>query len=175
MSEGNLLQEFVTEIKPGWLVIETGTKRYGPNSTLRKHLWPQAKSIGIDFQKGEDVDVVVDIEKLTDIFELDSIDAIFSASTFEHIRKPWIAADQMLKVVKPGGLIFVQSHFCFPEHGYPFDYWRFTSEAWKVLFEDASEVRSSGEIFSKIVQPPAIPVWCDSAPVYCNSVALIKK
>jgi len=90
--------------------------------------------ISSDFVNGLDVDMVADAESLSDAFEHDSLDAVIACSVFEHIRRPWLAAAEIGKVLKPGGKVFVQTHFAFPIHAHPHDYWRFTKEALETLF-----------------------------------------
>jgi hypothetical protein len=54
---------------------------------------------------------------------------------FEHIRKPWLAAREIAKVLKPGGIVFVQTHQTYPIHADPYDYWRFSREAMETLLD----------------------------------------
>ena len=39
-----------------------------------------------------------------------------------------------MKALKPGGLVFVQTHQTFPIHAVPFDYFRFSTDALRSLF-----------------------------------------
>lgn len=169
------LRLFLDNFKKDGVVVELGTKRWATNSTHHKHYWPNAKHIGVDFIDGLDVDIVCDVEKMSEKFAVDSIDAIFSASTFEHIRRPWVAAAELLKCLKPNGVIFIQSHEHFPRHAFPHDYWRFTPEAYKVLFEGATQIEVSSEFEATIVPKIPLATWSSSSPVFLNSVAYIKK
>jgi SAM-dependent methyltransferase len=119
-------------------IIELGTRRVDSTpSTVRRHrVQSGVRYIASDFQAGVDVDVVADAEQLSQTFEPGSIDAVIACSVFEHIRKPWLAAAEIGKVLKPGGFAYVQTHNCFPIHAYPYDYWRFTREALETLFSD---------------------------------------
>lgn len=137
-------------------VLEIGTCRSNPKiATHHKH-WAahDANYIMTDFQKGLDVDIVADAQTLTQTFEKASFDAIIACSVFEHIQRPWIATQEMAKLLKPNGKIFVQTHQSFPIHGYPSDYWRFTTQALETIFKDAG-LAGKGyyefpcEIFSK--------------------------
>ena len=117
-------------------VLETGTKRSIPDrSTLHQDWVPHAgEYIGTDFQNGADVDVVADLHNLSRTFDENRFDAIISCSTLEHVQYPWISAIEMCRVLKPGGLVFIQTHQTYPLHAYPHDYWRFSAEALQTLF-----------------------------------------
>jgi hypothetical protein len=39
-----------------------------------------------------------------------------------------------MKTLKIRGHVFIMTHFIFHEHGFPFDYYRFTTEGMKALF-----------------------------------------
>jgi predicted SAM-dependent methyltransferase len=120
-------------------VIEMGAKRSNPaNSTLHR-TWAaeDAEFTGTDFENGIDVDVVADAHSLSLSFKPGSVDAVISVSVFEHLQRPWIAAMEIGKVLKPGGIVFVYTHFAFPIHGFPSDYYRFTREGLETIFTDA--------------------------------------
>jgi SAM-dependent methyltransferase len=120
-------------------VLELGTRRVDPAapSTVRRHrVQSGVRYVASDFEAGLDVDVVADAERLSETFAPGSIDAVISCSVFEHIRRPWLAAAEIAKVLKPGGIVLAQTHNCFPIHAYPYDYWRFTREALETLFSN---------------------------------------
>jgi SAM-dependent methyltransferase len=128
--------ELVAKWPAGYRVLEIGTKQSMPGrSTHSAAKFPAAgQYVKADYQDGADVDVVADIMKLSEVFPPGSFDLVVANSTFEHVAKPWVAADEIHRVLSPGGLCFVQTHQSFPLHAYPFDYWRFTCEAMEVLF-----------------------------------------
>jgi SAM-dependent methyltransferase len=151
-------------------VLEIGTRKWGPNSTHHKFLFPHAIDyVMTDFMKGEDVDIVADAEKLTEMFPTDYFDFVITCSTFEHIASPWLAANEILKVLKPGGKFFVQSHNAFPLHGYPNDMWRFTTESFAQLFKDASKIVTAYEFPCKIIPDQPVDVWLHAHQAYLNT------
>ena len=96
---------------------------------------PQAVDyIGTDFQDGLDVDVVVDAHKLSSAFGENRFDIVISCSTYEHFQYPWIVTIEICRVLKPGGVVFVQTHQTFPLHAHPHDYWRFSVDGLRALF-----------------------------------------
>jgi len=119
-------------------VLEIGTKRSIANRTThKKEIFPFASEyILSDFEDGIDVDILSNAERLSETFEENHFDFIVSCSTFEHIKKMWLVPDEMWKILKPDGHVFVQTHHTFPLHAYPFDYWRFTKEAMQTLFDE---------------------------------------
>jgi SAM-dependent methyltransferase len=119
----------------GLRVLELGTMRSNPEIiTTHKDLFPLAEYVGTDIQAGVDVDVQSDVHRLSQTFGEESFDAILSFSTFEHIKYPILAAHEILKTLRIGGVLMIQTHFMFHEHAYPYDYFRFTTNGLASLF-----------------------------------------
>jgi SAM-dependent methyltransferase len=117
-------------------VLELGTKRsVEGRSTLHNEWVPNAGDyLGTDIESGEDVDIVADVHRLTQVTGEEQFDAIISCSTFEHLKYPHLAAHELLKALRVGGVLFIQTHQSFPLHAYPYDYFRFSREALAGLF-----------------------------------------
>jgi SAM-dependent methyltransferase len=137
--DGNaLMDEFLARSrlleKPS--VLELGTKRSIPTrSTKHDDFIPHAgQYLGTDIEAGIDVDIVADVHCLTRVTGVEQFDVIISCSTFEHLKYPHLAAHEIMKALKVGGLLFIQTHQTFPLHAYPFDYFRFSREALSGLF-----------------------------------------
>ncbi|MEJ2402734.1 MAG: methyltransferase domain-containing protein [Candidatus Thiodiazotropha sp.] len=121
---------------PAPRVLELGTKRSKKGrSTLHKAWVPHAQEyLGTDFQAGEDVDIVGDLHTLSQVTGEGRFDVVISCSTLEHVQYPWLAVEEISRILSLGGLIAVQTHHAFPLHAYPQDYWRYTTEALASLF-----------------------------------------
>ena len=118
-------------------VLELGTKRSIPDRpTIRRGEWvPNAgEYLGSDLESGDDVDIVADVHRLTDVVGENQFDVIISCSTFEHLKYPHLAAHELMKALKIGGILFIATHQSFPIHAYPYDYFRFSREALAGLF-----------------------------------------
>lgn len=164
------LKFFFERVPKDPIVVEAGTRRWDHSPTHHKDLFPNAKLYTmVDCAAGEDVDVVVDLHSLSVDFTENSIDVFWASSVWEHLRRPWVAAEEVLRVLKPGGVFFLQTHQTFPVHGYPCDMFRFSKEALAELFHDATQVVTSYEFPCQIVPTPAIMVWNPHAPAYLNS------
>jgi hypothetical protein len=121
---------------PSPSVLELGTLQSVPGrSTMHRDWVPHAgEFLGTDIEAGADVDIVADLHRLTDVTGSERFDVIISASTFEHLKYPTLAAHELMKALKVGGLLYVQTHQSFPLHGYPNDYFRFSQDALASLF-----------------------------------------
>jgi len=118
--------------------LEVGSKDYGNTQDI-KSLFPEAeKYIGIDMEEGRRVDIVLDLTKgVDDIDEkLGNIrfGTVFCLSVLEHCEEPFLVANNLTGLLKPGGKICLSVPFALGFHGYPSDYWRFTHEGIKKLF-----------------------------------------
>jgi hypothetical protein len=50
---------------------------------------------------------------------------------------PWVVAMEINRVLVSGGITLHGSHFAWPAHAVPWDFWRFSDEGFKVLFSSA--------------------------------------
>lgn len=88
----------------------------------------------LDIADGENVDVVGDAHELSSYFSPNSFDVLVSTSVFEHLHSPWRVVIEMNRVLKMGGIALVQTHQTLGLHDMPWDFWRFSDQAWKAIF-----------------------------------------
>jgi SAM-dependent methyltransferase len=73
-----------------------------------------------------------------------------------------VAAKEVARVLAPGGRFFVSTHQCYPIHGYPSDFFRFSKHALRLIFADAGlEVQACDYEHRCLIIPPhnVIPAW----------------
>ncbi len=132
-------------------VLELGTRQSveGRSTMHRDWVAHAAEFLGTDVETGPDVDIVSDAHRLSESTGTERFDVVISCSTFEHLKYPQLAAHELLKVLTIGGLLFVQTHQSFPLHGYPSDYFRFSTDALAALFgtQMGFEVEATGYDF----------------------------
>ncbi len=87
-------------------------------------------------KEGAHVDVVGTADRLP--FGDGALACVVSQEVFEHLADPVRAAREVLRVLRPGGLFYLQVPFVIGFHSGPHDYWRFTHKGIEQL------LRSSG-------------------------------
>ena len=68
-----------------------------------------------------------------------------SQEVLEHLREPQTALEELARVVRPGGLLYLQTPFIIGYHAAPADYWRFTNEGLATMLQRAGLVVESLE------------------------------
>jgi SAM-dependent methyltransferase len=123
--------------KDGFRILEIGSREVTGPSNSREG-FSKAQYIGFDFYPGKNVDVVGDAHKLSSYFKPgEKFDIIYSSACFEHFAMPWVVAMEIAKLLKVGGIVFVETHFSFSAHERPWNFFQFSEMALKVLFSSA--------------------------------------
>lgn len=134
----NLLEDFLARCRTleNPRVLELGTKRSIKSRSTKHDEWipHAAEFLGTDIEMGEDVDFTADVHRLSKFAGEETFDVIISCSSFEHFKYPHLAAHEIMKTLKIGGLVFIQTHQSYPVHSAPYDYFRFSKEALAGLF-----------------------------------------
>jgi SAM-dependent methyltransferase len=91
-------------------------------------------------------DVVAESERLP--FADNSFALVISVAVLEHVRDPFAAARELMRILRPGGRIFAAVPFLQPYHAYPNHYYNMTAAGLRNLFTDCDverlEVPQSG-------------------------------
>jgi len=72
----------------------------------------------------------------------ESYDIVYSRNVFEHLREPWKAAEECTRIVKRKGLLKHMAPFAWRYHPVPIDFYRYTHDGFKYLFERTGRVRT---------------------------------
>jgi SAM-dependent methyltransferase len=94
--------------------------------------------VAVDFIAAPGVDVVGDIHDLP--IDSNSFDCVFCTGTLEHIRDPAKGLSELTRILKPGGIIYIDVPFIQGYHPDPTDYWRFTLEGLRLLCQGLEEI-----------------------------------
>jgi hypothetical protein len=101
---------------------------------LRADQFPNSKTEVLDVLPGQGVTIVCDAHRMSEVVGTHRFDAVMSLSVFEHLAMPWRVAVEINRIMKPGGVAFIQSHQTIGLHDLPWDFFRFSEKAWKALF-----------------------------------------
>jgi len=122
--------------RKGVRILEIGSREVTGKSTARARFC-NAEYVGFDFYDGPNVDVVGDAHRLSQYFSGQKFDIIYSSAVFEHLAMPWLVAIEVAKLLKVGGTVFIETHFCYASHERPWHFFQFSDMALRVLFSPA--------------------------------------
>ncbi|KAF0112762.1 MAG: Chromosome segregation ATPases-like protein [Hyphomonadaceae bacterium] len=151
-------------------IIEIGSQDV--NGSLREIAPPRFEYIGVDFQDAKGVDVILeDPYKLP--FEDNSADIFLSSSCFEHSEMFWLVFLEIMRVLKPGGLFYLNVPSVGNFHRYPVDCWRFYPDSAQALVNWAKRNRINAAMLESYTQFGSL--WQDYVAVFLKDETLASK
>ena len=106
----------------GLKIVDIGAQDI--NGSLRSVAPLKNDYIGVDFVEGKGVDLIMK-DPYSLPFEDSSIDVIVSSSCYEHAEFFWLSFNEALRILKPTGLLYINSPSNGYYHRHPVDCWRF--------------------------------------------------
>jgi hypothetical protein len=165
---------------PGMRVLEVGS-RVVTGANYRS-CFDRAEYVGFDYYEGPNVDIAGNAHKLSSYFPAGShFDLIYSLAVFEHLYMPWIVTEEIAKLLKLGGMAYIETHFSFSAHERPWNFFQFSELGLRALFN-----RGLGfEVVDMGLSNPIVGFFSEDAdeylrgrPVtelYCHSSILCRK
>jgi len=155
--------------QPGFTdVIELGSQDV--NGSLREVCPAEARYVGVDTGAGKGVDVIVAAGDPLPYADA-SFDVAVTSSTFEHDVMFWESFLELVRVLRPGGLLYLNAPSNFAFHRYPLDCWRFYPDAGLALVRWALKKGLAVELMESFVAPPQTDYWCDFVAVFRRPMA----
>ena len=120
------LAGFAKEIMDGSLILDAGAGECRYASLFKAHRY-----VAIDSSVGDAtwdysmLDVIGDLEKIP--IRTDAFDAVVSVVVLEHTRRPQQVIDEMARVMRPQGKLFLVVPNQWEVHQPPNDFFRFTN------------------------------------------------
>lgn len=126
---------------------------------------PNWKYYGLDLLAGANVDIV-----LRSPYRLPlpsrSADVIVSGQAFEHIEFFWLTWLEIVRVLKPSGMVFLLAPSRGFEHRFPQDCWRFYPDGYRALARFGGlELLEVGTDWEPHPNPDSAP-WGDTVGVF---------
>jgi ubiquinone/menaquinone biosynthesis C-methylase UbiE len=144
-------------------VLEIGS--LDVNGGLRDLAPKEFSYTGVDFVEGRGVDLVLsDPYKLP--FDDNSFDIVISSSCFEHSEMFWLVFLEIMRVLKPKGLFYlnVPSNGAF--HRYPVDCWRFYPDSGRALVTWAKRNSINATLLESYTSAQVGDIWNDFVGVF---------
>jgi SAM-dependent methyltransferase len=115
-------------------VLEIGSKIVSV-SEFREN-YTGVEYVGVDLEEGAGVDVVCDLTKDDHPLPKNYFDLVICCSVMEHVPNPWVMAEKISELVRPGGKLYINSPWVWKYHKYPDDYYRYSFKAIEFLFPE---------------------------------------
>lgn len=139
---------------------------------------PRFRYRTVDIEPGESVDIVLDDPYVLPV-EDNSVDVVLSGQMLEHCEFFWLTFAEMVRVLKPTGLLILIAPSAGPIHRYPVDCYRFYPDAYhalakwtgchaiEVFHDERGPWNDLVGVFSKkpLDLPPPVPAEPETAPV----------
>lgn len=117
----------------GKMVLDVGSRNV--NGTYRSLIEELGgEYTGVDIVDGPNVDVV-SLNETHYPFPAESFDIVLSGSTAEHVRAIWWWMRELVRILKPEGLLVIVTHWQWKIHRHPMDCWRILPDGMTYLFD----------------------------------------
>lgn len=94
---------------------------------------------GLDVAAGPNVDIVSPDPYRFPLAE-GTYDIVMTGSTMEHVEAIWLWVPELVRVLRPNGMLAIVTHWQFPLHRYPIDCWRIMPDGMQYLFDQTGRL-----------------------------------
>ena len=158
MTNGKRFFDAYIASMPSATVVDIGAQDV--NGSLKSVCPSQAKYIGVDFVAGKRVDVVLqDPYKLP--FGDETIDTVVSSSCFEHSEFFWVLYLEILRILKPAGVFYLNAPANGEFHRYPVDCRRFYPDSGNALARWSKINGMNAAVLEAYTSNPVNDEWRD--------------
>jgi SAM-dependent methyltransferase len=168
MEHGRLFFDTYLKDASGLKIVDIGAQDV--NGSLRSVAPKDCEYIGVDFQAGKGVNVI-----LTDPYSLpfpdNYADACVSSSCFEHSEFFWLLFLEIARIMKPSGLIYINVPSNGEFHRFPVDCWRFYPDSGMALQNWARRNGYGTTLLESFIGNQGGGVWNDFIAVFVNDEA----
>jgi len=150
-------------LSPGQLIVEIGS--CDVNGTLRAACPPFVTYIGLDMAHGPGVDFVIKPDEPLPV-RAEFADLVLSSSQMEHDPLFWKTFLELLRILKPGGKLYMNAPANGSYHAFPLDVWRFYPDAGLSL---TAWARANGYIVTLVesfIAERESDIWNDFVAVF---------
>lgn len=116
------------------------------------HHFEYPNVINVEVTAYSSTDVLAVNEKLP--FRDEIFDAVFSFAVLEHVKDPFLSAQEIVRVLKKEGILYCIVPFLQPVHGYPNHFYNMTSQGLRNLFD-----KKNITVLDYRVPVSGLPIW----------------
>lgn len=156
------VRESAARVPAGTLLLDAGA-----GECDYRELFGHARYVSVDLAIGDPawnyggLDVTGDLGRLP--FRDETFGAVLSTQTLEHVVDPQLVANELHRVLAPGGRLFLTVPMAQAEHQAPHDYFRFTSHGLRSILGRAGftaiDVRPLGGMFARLAYELPRALW----------------
>jgi SAM-dependent methyltransferase len=144
-------------------IVEIGSQNV--NGTLRSVAPTAFEYVGVDFVEGDGVDIILD-SPYSLPFKTDSVDIVLSSSCFEHSEMFWLVYLEILRILKPSGLFYLNVPSNGDFHSYPVDCWRFYPDSGNALVSWSKKMGFNSVLLESYTSNQNLEHWNDFVAVF---------
>lgn len=149
-------------------VVDIGAQNI--NGSLKELVHNPHKYVGVDFVAGPGVDVVLD-DPYRLPFQDGSVDIVLSSSCFEHSEMFWVLFLEILRILKPAGLFYLNAPSNGDIHRFPVDCWRFYPDSGQALVSWAKRSGYAPCLLESYVSTQAVDNWNDFVAIFVRDTS----
>ena len=156
----------------GTKVIEIGSQDV--NGSLRRCCPSTFEYVGVDFVSGKGVDFILE-DPYSLPFENNSTDIVISSSCFEHSEMFWVLFLEVIRILRPDGLFYLNAPSNGDFHCFPVDCWRFYPDSGHALVTWAKRNGMSPALLESYTSMQIEESWNDYVAVYIKDENLAQR
>jgi SAM-dependent methyltransferase len=151
-------------------ILEIGSQDV--NGSLRNVAPNHMGYIGVDFTEGKGVDVITQ-DPYRMPFEDSRFDIVVSNSCFEHSELFWLLFLDVMRLLKPNGLLYINVPSNADFHRYPVDCWRFYPDSGKALVTWAKHNGLNTVLLESFTSKKLAGIWNDYVAVFVKDESFV--
>lgn len=166
MNNGDLFfKRYLTYLPqtPAPVVVEIGSQNV--NGSLREVCPKYVRYLGVDFMAGNGVDIILE-DPYQLPFDDNSVDIVVSSSCFEHAEMFWLLFLEVIRILKPHGVFYLNAPSNGSFHRYPVDCWRFYPDSGRALVNWANRNGYQTILLESFISQQMNAVWNDCVSVF---------